>query len=309
MHWIKIFFIRGKTALIIVLGSIIEHGIYKFGVRPLVLGLPSATIAFYKIEALRGKVPPELLVWLDEKALWFVVCYIILPIFVSLEDLVKQLAKKINAVISQEVYALLLGVIDKPVEKKMNRFITFLAQNGDKKHSPAHIFNKITQPEKQAAEIVRSIHTFFDGFSKILGENDIEFQTVLFKLENNIAKQSWCYFPESSPPEKALLGDNASLAVFSAKERKMIIIEDIASEQKKATPRISKNCTSDRGSAICYPVRYIQTNTVPLVIRVVANKPFFEIKKRSYYNDVFKRFEKRILIEYSLSELKQDAKR
>jgi hypothetical protein len=116
--------------------------------------------------------------------------------------------------------------------------------------------------------------------------------TVLFKMENNLPVDSWCYFPESNRPVPELLQDSTSLAAY----------EDIAKERISSTSKISKNCPTENGSAFCYPLKVAAD--VPLVLRITANKSFFKIENKVIYGKILEHFKKRILIEYALSELK-----
>lgn len=172
------------------------------------------------------------------------------------------------------------------------------------------IFLAITSPDRQLAEITRAIHVFFTGLASLEQEKDIEFTTAIFKMIDGIPAESWCYFPESEKPEQNLLNDPMSLAANTAKNGgKMIVIEDIEKEKRKRKSQISKHCQTEKGSVICYPIRNGHTKSLPLVLRITANKAFFSSDKEILYEPILRRFKTRILIEYALSELKNYGKK
>jgi len=200
---------------------------------------------------------------------------------------------------------LLLTALDKPVEIKMDRFLSTITSKTSNQNL-SFIFNKITRPEKQVAEITRSVHIFFEGISKIGRTEKIDFVTVVFVMKNNLSVDARSYHPQSELPQKNLIEDKNSLAANAAREGKIIIIPDIEREARRGkASQISRHCTSEQGSALCFPISsgHIKGG-VPLVLRITASKPFFNKKNRLVYIDLLEMFKKRILIEYALNELK-----
>lgn len=295
-----------KCRLIKILFSIIENNWYRFAIKPFALAMPSATLACYKLESLKKIVPETALSWIDEHAGLVVLGYFLVPVVAGIEELVRKKAPTYADTLPSEGFGLLLKAIDYPVDKKMNRFLTELGTIGSA-FTSGQVFQKITDPDRQLAEIVRAIHIFFDSLSKASGLGDIEFTTALFKMVNGVPVESWCFFPEASMPGQNLLKDSRSLASCAAKSGKMVIIQDIEYEKKRKDPRISKHCQSDKGSAISIPITSPQIKGVPLVLRITADKAFFSEDKRVMYKKTLELFKKRILIEYALSELKNYA--
>lgn len=295
------------------LNFIISSVVYKFIFRPLLLGLPSFVITAYKIEVLYKSISLSsfnFFPFVEEHALVLGLSYLVLPVFVSVEDLIRIKAKNHCDTLSAEGLSFLIKAIDKPVEKKLNRFISFLKQQkSDKITSPEDVFNTITQPDIQIAEIIRSIHILFEGIPSLLEQknDDIEFYTTLFIMENNVPVKSWCFFPESDPPSDILYKSTDSLSTHACEQKNTIIVSDIAKEKKKKKSRISPNCITEKGSAICYPILCKHTGDIPLAIRIVASSNFFNSDMKKLYQKIFEKFEKRILIEYALSEVKKYA--
>jgi len=286
------------------LGSIIQSYWYKFFIKPPALALPSVTLACYKIESVNAVIPPEIIKFIDDKILFVVAGLFLVPVIAGLEDIVKAKSSKYSDDLSTEGLFLLLAALDSPVDKKMDRFLIALNSRKNKK-DPADVFNTITEPKKQLAEITRAIHVFFVGWSKIFYEEKIEFVTVVFRMKSNLAIGAWSYYPESEIPEQKLIEDTDSLAANAVEQRKIIIISDIEKERKRKNSLISKHCLTEEGSAICYPISTGHTKgSIPLVIRITTNKPFFKKENRLIYKQILEKFKKRILIEYALSELK-----
>jgi hypothetical protein len=290
-----------KRLFIRTLYKIIDKDSYRFIAKPFAIGLPSAVLACYKIDSLRQNIPNSVFLWIDDHVIPIVLCYFLVPFVVGVEDWIKKQAPSYSDNLSSDAQSLLLKAINFPVEKKMNRFLSEL--NSKEQYTTAsQIFQKITKPEQQLAEITRSIHIFFTAFSSFYTKDEIDFTTVLFKMRDNLPIESWCCFPEGNEPIPELLKDPTTLAAYTANLKKMVIIEDIAKEKTLSKSKISKHCPTEEGSALCYPLRV--GTTIPLVLRVTANKSFFKMENRVAYEKILEHFKKRILIEYALSELK-----
>jgi len=292
--------------IIKILYSIVENNWYRFLIKPFALAMPSATLACYKFEPLRKIVGEDALSWVDKYAGFIVLGYFLVPVVAGVEELIRKKAPTYADTLPTEGFGLLLRAIDYPVDKKMNRFLTVLGAIGSTL-TPGQVFQRITDPDRQLAEIVRATHIFFDSLSKASGQKDIEFTTALFKMTKGVPVESWCFFPEASMPGQNLLRDSRSLASIAAKTGKMVVIQDIEAERKRKEPRISQYCQSEKGSAISIPITSAQIKGVPLVLRITADKAFFSEDKRVMYKKVLELFKKRILIEYALSELKNYA--
>lgn len=298
----KMIFKKLCKAYIVVIRSVL----YKILVKPIVLTLPSAVLAIYKIDSAKNAMPPKIIEILDEHIFIIACGLVFVPILSSLEDFIDSKSSKYDDNISTEGLFLLLSALDSPVDKKMDRFLTELNQS-TRSTSPGEIFNRITDPKKQLAEITRAIHILFEGLYKFENKDKVDIVTVVFRMNNNRSVSVWSYYPESQIPELDLISDPKSLASYSAKNKKMTIISDIKAEKKKKNSKISEYCALEEGSAICYPINTGHTKEIPLVIRITANKQFFDVEKREIYKKILETFKKRILIEYALSELKDRA--
>lgn len=286
----------------------IDSSFYLFAVKPLIMALPSATIALYKWPSAKGILSPAIFQWIDENIFIVVTGYFLIPLFVITEDFIKKKAPAYFVELSAEGQNLLLKSLNLPVDKKMNRFLLFLKEHSNQKLTPGQIFKDITNPDVQLAEIIRAIHLFFEGYAKLHNRKTINFTTVLFKIKEGRPVESWCYFPEGNRPNDELLNDSTSLAAQTVKENRMIIVEDIQKEKEKIKnnkkSKISANCQQEEGSELCFPIRLTAKNTIPLVLGVTASECFFLVENSVLYENILETFRKRIIIEYTLSEMK-----
>ncbi|MBF6650100.1 hypothetical protein [Methylobacter sp. BlB1] len=267
------------------------------------VALPTATLACYKVNSFKELVSADLFAWIDEHAAYLALGYFLVPLAVGFEDLIRKKAPAYLDSLTSEGQVLLLKAMDSAVEKKMKCFLSTL--NLDYKNwTGEEIFQNITNPDRQLAEIMRAIHVFFESLAS-LSNKEIDFTTVLFKMKNGIPEDSWCYFPESNMPEQNLLKDPSSLASYAARVGKLVIIPDIEKERISSESRISRFCRAEKGSVICFPIRSEQIKDTPFVIRISADKAFFSEENKVTYEKILGRFRKRILIEYALSELKK----
>lgn len=204
-------------------------------------------------------------------------------------------------------FFLLLTALEEPVNHKMDRFFSELNTGGNRKDA-GEIFSRITDPQKQLAEITRAIHVFFEGWAKSSNDKKIDFTTTIFRMNGSVVLDVWTYFPQSQRPEAELISDFNSLAVYVANSKKLTIISDIEKEKRKRKRRISQYCVLDHGSALGYPISTGHTKgDIPLVLRITANKGFFTEDHRDLYIQILENFKKRLLIEYALSELKSQS--
>ena len=59
--------------------------------KPLLLAIPSATLACYKIDLFRNIIPVEILPWIDKKAPYLIAGLFIVPLAASIEVLLSSL--------------------------------------------------------------------------------------------------------------------------------------------------------------------------------------------------------------------------
>jgi hypothetical protein len=279
-----------------VLSLCFKNGWYRFLLKPILIASPSSLLVASRIENLKENFPTVYEIT-KEYGLTIVFLSVLTPVVITyIEELVN---KKLNQFEELNDHFVLLKSLNLPVEKKSKRFIEELEKI--KKNSTIksdEIFLQITKPDEQIAEIVRSLHLFFVG----LGKSDKNFSTALFRMKNGVAIESWCYFPQDAAPDSKLLNDSDSLASHTVKRKKMLIVENIEKEKKLDGSVVSKNCVLNDGSAICYPIKFAEE--YPLVIRITEEGNFFKKDYQKLYKKVFENFQKRIQIEYALSEIK-----
>ena len=294
-----------KERVFRILDRILEAPSYKRVIKPTLIAFPSAAILCYQIPLIKTHLPQFIWTWLEKHVILLAGIYLLLPIFVGLEDFIREKARIYSDILPPDGQSLLLKALDYPVLKKMDRFLSALRPSKlNKFQSAGDIFREITQPDRQLAEIIRSIHNFFEALAALQNMPDANFRTVLFKMARKIPVESWCCFPESELPVQGIIYDKTCLASHAVKRKKMIIIEDIKKEKKSMRSRVSRYCESEEGSALCYPIECRHINTIPLAIRIVSDKPFFKSSAKNLYEEILERFKYRILIEYGLSQLK-----
>ena len=205
---------------------------YRLLIKPIALGIPSFVLACYKIDEIKDNISPKIISFLDEHIIFVAIGLLIVPAMTGVEDIVKSKSLKYSEDLPMEVLFLLLTALESPVNQKMDRFLNELNSSSEKK--PGEVFKRITDPDKQLAEITRSIHVFFEGWSKIINtEKKTDFTTVIFKIKSGIAVNAWSYFPQSQKPESNLMSDMNSLVSFSVKKKNMVIISDIEREKTR----------------------------------------------------------------------------
>jgi len=98
--------------------------------------------------------------WIDKYTGFIVVGFFLAPVLVGIEALIRKKAKAYSNNLPAEGLNLLLKALDYPVDKKMNRFLSEL-NSANNRLTYGQVFQRITQPEKQVAEIIRAIHMYF----------------------------------------------------------------------------------------------------------------------------------------------------
>lgn len=236
------------------------------------------------------------------------------PVYAAFCAFRKKLAEP-KGELSQEGLVQLLDSIDTVVGKKSNRFRAKALQVSESKEgvSAQEIFESITRPDVQYESLIRAFYIFLE-----LLYNDNEgpitrFRVVLARMSGDRVREFVRFEPEDYPPRASAeeLRQGNSTFNEAAKKRELIIISDIAKEIRKRSPRFHAAEDGTRtGSIMCYPLRY--ERDVPFVISVYADRPRafpekeWEFKK---WQRVFERFEKRLILEYSLDILRHGAVR
>ena len=290
--------------------------IYSIFLKPLLLLITPVIFSVYNIYK-HTESFSEIKNWIGNNFIIVFIIFFITVCIVMFEDVIKYLVSK-DIALSRNANFILLKALDYPVAKKENRFLNTLNDfredyiEKDKYPTAGTIFKNITQPEKQIVEIVRSIHMVFETLATEMYGSDslnFNFRTNLFEIDNNIVTGNLCYFPESDKMREKIVRDTDSLvaqAISSNNKDNIIIIDNIKKEHEHENSRISKYCVSNEGSALAYLIRCNHTNNIPFVIRIVVEHNFFNSKQKSKYKDILKYFEKRILIEYALKEMKNN---
>lgn len=209
---------------------------YRNVIKPFLVALPGAVLACYSIEEVKHLLP-EMFKWVQNNLLDMTIGYFFVPLFVGIEEWVRKAAYESSSNLPSEGQVLLLKSLDNPVDMKKNRFLSELTKvnQGHTYQRRIDVFKSITVPERQLAEITRAIHVFFEGLARLLGSEDVEFTTVLFRIENGRPVDSYCYFLESGRPDDELLSDPDSLAANTVKNGKMIIIQDIKKRRRRGS--------------------------------------------------------------------------
>lgn len=213
---------------------------------------------------------------------------------------------------SPKALTLLINCLNMAVDTKVNRFSSLLREFRKKEsYQSGEVFKAVTKPQKQLKELTGAIHKFFEFL--VHGENkqDIKFETSLLAIDNNtkLPIKSIYHVPGVDPPVR-IYNDITSIVSHAIQKKKTIIVDDIAREkQKKESERcISKYCTTDHGSAICFPIKCEHTGEIPLAIRIVATGKFFLKNNIDTYETIFKHFRIRLLVENALKEFSENAK-
>ncbi len=215
------------------------------------------------------------------------------PLLVGIEDFIRKLAPAYSNSLTSDGQSTLLRALDYPVDKKMNHFLSVLRSAKDSMTS-GQIFQAITQPDKQLAEITRAIHIFFESLAKLQDEQ-LDFTTVLFKMDDGAPVEGWCYFPESKRPEQNLLNDPKSLAANAAKNNgRTIIIQDIEKEKKSQGLKFLNIAQQKKVRPFATPLKAHTPKASHLFLELLQIKLFFHPITRycmkKYLTDLQKEF-------------------
>lgn len=201
----------------------------------------------------------------------------------------------------------LLEAIDYPVSKKKDRFLHKLAKfEKERRKNHAKIFKEITRPDKQIEFLLLGLYSVFREYARKI-KRDAEIKVVLFEFCGESLKYLSYYKDRPKSKEDELMED-CSCVKKAYKTNKTVIVDDINKElQKENTEKCFKKTSSNRdyGSIICFPFSDSRIKDAVLVLSVYCNQPgVFIEKKMNVYRTILKKFADRILIEYSLLNLK-----
>ena len=205
---------------------------------------------------------------------------------------------------------MLIAAIDNVVGSKARRFAERAGNiNGLTRES---VFDEITQPTKQIAEIARAICDLFNLATTDKKRRNL-IRVVLATInENNEITGLPIYYPEDEPVRSTVdaLNDPSSAIRIAAKTRRIVIITDIAKELKKAKGKRKFADTGNEqdnvGSLICYPVLHNGTKRVPFVISIhCEDAGYFKEDFIDLYELTLQRFALRLSLEYSLLTIKE----
>lgn len=280
---------------------------------PVLLAAPPALVTgFYNNKALNAKVL-ALSPWVADLLTQYAIAAFL---FASLYSLIllafaKSVVKSVDARgLNVEGLLMLIAAIDSVVGSKARRFAERATNmNGLTRES---VFDEITQPTKQIAEIVRAICELFNLATTDKKRPNL-IRVVLATInENNEITGLPIYYPEDEPVRSTVdgLNDPSSAIRTAARTRKTIIIRDIAKELEK--PKVKRkfadtgNDQDNIGSLICYPVLHNGTKRVPFVISIhCEDAGYFKEGFVELYEHTLQRFALRLSLEYSLLTIKE----
>lgn len=207
----------------------------------------------------------------------------------------------------------LFKVLEEIVGPKAERFMEFhrRVRISAPAPDPSDVFREITQPEQQIALAIRGVHTFFDAFDT----KDVDFACAIVLTGSDHQQWVWyAHWPPSEPPlAPASTGSHTDHPVRRAFEtRKIVIVEDWASEQRRLRSRPVANAPvtgadePEDASMLCYPVVYGSGQDVPFVIVVTARRrKYFRKEQKELYKWILSHFEVRIRLEHALLAIRR----
>jgi len=272
---------------------------YKYICKPLLPAICSIAFFIPSIQKVTSSYP------ITTGYIYLSFC-IVLALLATFIFVIEEILGRDNTKLNVEQLSSLLNVIEYPVDKKMNRFLECL-KNYTKKGFPdrSNVFFEITKPEEQVAELIRALYIFFEKTIP----SDKKLKTLLYTIEDDKINECWCTFPQHSEQGPKVLADDDSLINKVITTKKLIIIEDINKEKKKAAgvARVSRYCETENGSAIAFPIKSPVLGSISMVVAVISEDLFFhEVDKRAY-SMILEKIGKRIMVEYALYKLKANA--
>ena len=194
----------------------------------------------------------------------------------------------------------LINSLDQIVGYKNNRF-TNHSKNVDGL-TKEKAFCEITQPKTQIEEIVRSICGFFNATQTKKTKSLI--RVTLAEIQDGRVASVPLFFPSDEPLRASLadLNNSKSAILIAAKEREMVLIEDIKKELQKPVRKRryfdTGNDQDNSGSIICYPVYHAKNTAYPYVISIHSNEPrYFKNEFKQLYEHSLQRFALRLSVE------------
>lgn len=215
-----------------------------------------------------------------------------------------------NNGLSVESLLALIGAVDEVVASKALRFRN--AQT-DRSITKENAFEVITQPRKQIEELVRGICGFFNATRSESQKHSL-IRVTLAVVQDKKINSLPIWFPLDEPPHADLPKLNNARSTFSIalKEKRMVIISDIAKELAKRGKESKRfvdtgNQADNVGSLICYPVKCRVSADIPYLIAIHCDVPgYFKAEFRDLYEHGLERFVTRIDVEHNLLVLKEN---
>ena len=211
----------------------------------------------------------------------------------------------------------LLEILENILGAKIERFGIEANKllTGNKSPGGNTIFKRITQPEKQFAEIINGIWHFFKLESEAKGKK-VKFRVALAKMGSRYIEEFTLFVPKHDGPLGVIEDYRVDNCGFTrAKDlKKILIIEDVIQSSKEEFTKsnyviVSRQKNNENGSMICYPVYHRNLNDIPYVISVwVSEKHYFKLANEKTYDLIMNKFAQRIALEYGLLILKEGVK-
>jgi hypothetical protein len=206
----------------------------------------------------------------------------------------------------------LIEVLGRIVGKKVERLAGCLKSASKRRRKAKELFDEITHPEIQMAEIVAGIWQLFHSTSSV---PDAKFRVSLARMGQVHIEVLEAFYPPDwsmrSPVEKLRIDQSG----FSTAKRtkKIVVVSDLVTEAtagSRARFVVTRPDLKDEsGSMICFPVEETVERAIPFVLCVcVDQRNYFTADCADVYEDLLRPFAQRIALEYCLEELKKKTK-
>lgn len=208
--------------------------------------------------------------------------------------------------LSFEDWAAINDLIGQAVKAKRNRISHYIADHWNNGNLPENALFEVTKPQEQFDTISTAIEKAFQAIlSNIHGDSDISVKCRIVELDD---RGRPCEFvaigTQTTSTSIDDLANSSARTTFeiSARQRKPIIIEDIAEELLRDEPRFAPVAGSQReGSLCCYPLIYEPNRNVPYAICVSSEDVnVFQEQDERVHGWLFGEFAERLYIEHGL---------
>ena len=201
----------------------------------------------------------------------------------------------------------LITSLDQIVGTKYVRFAAHASNMGNLTCDNA--FRTITEPDKQIAEIVKEVCSFFNATRTEKSKSLI--RVTLAVIQDGRIANLPVYYPSDEPIKSTITSLNSPESAFltAVKTKKMVLIPDIKKELSKSKDKRkfaeTENEEDNSGSIICYPIRNGNMG-IPYVISVHCEQSgYFKNEFKDLYEHSLQRFALRLNVEHNLYVMKE----